>query len=106
MVNLFKEKRFPLIFNNDFLSGRLGKIETHTLILDPVGVQVEKQGAKDVNAVVRAVCLQLDADSPAQVSQLFSELVHSLRKASAKDVKAAWATLKGSQICPESVKTE
>lgn len=77
-----------------------------TLILDPRGVQLEFQDAKDVNSVVRFICQQLASDSPARVSQLFTELVHSLRKASPKEVKTAWNNLRGKKICPEATKTE
>lgn len=77
-----------------------------TLILDPRGVQLEFQDAKDVNTVVRAICQHLAGESPARVSHLFNELVHSLRKASPKEVKAAYNGLRGKKICPESTKTE
>ena len=76
------------------------------MLLDPRGVQQEFQDAKDVNTVVRSICQHLASDSPAQVAQLFTELVHSLRKASPKEVKAAYNNLRGKKICPESTKTE
>lgn len=80
---------------------------SRTLILDPLGVQVEFQDAKDVSVVIRSICQQLAADSPPRfISQLFTELVHSLRKASVRDVKVAYNNLRGKKICPESTKTE
>ena len=76
------------------------------MVLDPRGVQQEFQDAKDVSLVVRAICDELASDSPDRVSQLFTELVHSLRKASPKEVKTAYNGLKGKKICSESAKTE
>ena len=77
-----------------------------SLILDPRGVQIEFQDAKDINVVVRAICEQLAGESPTRVSHLFNELVHSLRKASPREVKAAYTGLRAKKICPESTKTE
>lgn len=73
------------------------------LILDPRGSQ---SGFKNVDSVVFAICQELAADSPVHVSRLFTELVHSLRKASPNEVMAAWNNLSGRQICPEAAKTE
>ena len=84
----------------------LGNLQSSNLVLDPRGIQAEIQPSKDVNSVLRAVCLELASDSPARVSQLFTELVHSLRKASPQEVKAAHTTMKAKKICPESTKTE
>lgn len=85
----------------------IGNRVSSTLILDPRGVQLEFQDAKDVNLVVRNICQQLAGDAPPKfVSQLFTELVHSLRKASVRDVKTAYNNLRGKKICPESTKTE
>lgn len=84
----------------------IGKLIKSTLILDPRGVQIEFQDAKDVQSVVRSLCQQLASDSPHHVSHVFTELVHSLRKASAKEVKAAYGTLRSLKTCPESTKTE
>lgn len=76
------------------------------LVLDPRGIQLESVAGKDVDAVVRSICENLAGDSPARVSQLFTELVHSLRKASAEQVKAAYTNLMAKKVCQESAKTE
>jgi len=76
------------------------------LVLDPRGIQLESATGKDVEAVVRSICQNLESDSPVRVSQLFTELVHSMRKASAEQVKAAYTSLLADKVCPESAKTE
>jgi hypothetical protein len=76
------------------------------LVLDPRGIQLESTAHKDVEAVVRSICEHLESDSPARVSQLFTELVHSMRKASAEQVKAAYTNLLANKVCSESAKTE
>ena len=59
-----------------------------------------------INVFVRAICEQLAGESPARISHLFNELVHSLCKASPREVKAAYTGLRGKKICPESTKTK
>lgn len=82
------------------------KVVSSTLVLDPKGVQSESQGAKDVSTVLRTLCAQISGESPARISQLFTELVHAIRKASHKEIKAAYVNMKAKKMCAEAVKTE
>jgi len=82
------------------------KMVSSNLVLDPRGIQLESTAHKDVEAVVRSICEHLESDSPARVSQLFTELVHSMRKASTEQVKAAYTNLLANKVCLESAKTE
>ena len=65
----------------------------------------EPRKAKEVSSVVKALCQQLEGDSQASVAQLFTELVHSMRKASAKEIRGAYDNAKGMKVCRESEKT-
>lgn len=80
-------------------------IISSTLILDPRGVQFEFQDAKDVNSVVKSLCKTLN-ESPERSAQAFTELVHALRKAPHKEIKAAYNAMRSKAVCTENVKTE
>lgn len=73
--------------------------------MDARGVQFEFQDAKDVNSVVKSLCKQL-IESPERSAQAFTELVHALRKAPHKEIKAAYNAMRSKAVCPESIKTE
>lgn len=65
----------------------------------------EPRKAKEVSSVVKAICQQLESDSQASVAQLFTELVHSIRKSSPKEIKGAYDNAQGMKVCRESEKT-
>jgi len=81
-----------------------GEYETSSLIFDAAD-HFEPRKAKEVSSVVKALCQQLEGDSQASVAQLFTELVHSMRKASAKEIRGAYDNAKGMKVCRESEKT-
>ena len=56
--------------------------------------------------MVKSLCNQLASESQVPVSQLFTELVHSLRRSTPKEVKAAYNNMLGKKNCPEMPKTE
>ena len=75
------------------------------MILDARGVQFEFQDARDVSSVVKSLCKQL-AESPETTAQVFTELVHALRKAPHKEIKAAYNAMRSKASCSEIIKTE
>lgn len=82
-----------------------GDFEKSTLIFDASG-HFDVRGAKDLSTLVKSLCNQLASESQVPVAQLFTELVHSLRRSSPKEVKAAYANMLGKKNCPEMPKTE
>ena len=82
-----------------------GEFEKSTLIFDASG-HFDVRGAKDLSTLVKSLCNQLASESQVPVSQLFTELVHSLRRSTPKEVKAAYNNMLGKKNCPEMPKTE
>jgi hypothetical protein len=64
------------------------------------------QSSRNVDSVVKALCEHLTTESPSQVPHLFNEMVQSMRKATPKEIKAAYANLKSKKNCAQTAKTE
>ena len=83
-----------------------GELRSTGLIADHSEALVELKGARKTEQVIKALCQNLAGDSPDRVSELFTELVNTLRHATPKEIKSAYANLKAKNNCDETTKTE
>lgn len=82
------------------------ELQSSDLFFDASALRFEQLNAKNVNSIVRSICQTLASDNQVLVSQYFTELVYSLRRASPKEVKDAYNSAKSKKVCPEAAKTE
>ena len=67
---------------------------------------MEKNNARNTEIILEALCSHLSSESSARSSELFTELVYSMRDTTPEALKAAYNTLLNKEFCQESTKTE
>jgi len=83
-----------------------GIVKKSDLIFDHSATKLEMNMARNIDTIVNSLCNQLADDSPAGSSELFTELVRSMRAATPKAVKASYNNLLNKKNCKENKKTE
>ena len=75
------------------------------LTFDMSATQSDMNTARNMDAIINSLCIQLEKESPTTSSALFTELVRSMRTATSKTIKASYNNLLNKKNCKESKKT-
>ena len=88
------------------VSAAAGIAKESDLTFDHSATKLAMDSVRNIDVIVNSLCSQMEDGSSSGSSELFSELVRSMRTATPKAIKASYSNLINKKNCKENKKTK